>query len=334
MTEQSSSTVPIYEITPESIRAPWLSRSLRQLLEQRGKLPRRNLLPAAGAASVAVLIHSLLLGSIVYGASASSHARRSDERGIGSQAIVSSAEPVMTLILLSDNAVTEVPNPADEVIASRGLTKKDLSIVIASPNPLPAVDVPEIEDKSSQFVSEPVPVDDAGVRAALFQRYTGQIQARIERAWMRPRRALASGSFHCQVRILQDPRGYVIETDLQRCNGTTEWQLSLVQAIQSASPLPAPPNPAVFADALTLAFESSMYQTGGDEEGFERPRLVAQASFEPLKSLEPWLKARSSKDGGGGDPSVIELRIVGSPAGGSSTPVTRSPDNRPAGAEP
>ncbi len=53
--------------------------------------------------------------------------------------------------------------------------------------------------------------------------------------------------------------GNVKEVALAQCNGSTRWQLSLVQAIQSASPLPAPPNPDVFSSTLHLAFKAEEY---------------------------------------------------------------------------
>lgn len=153
-------------------------------------------------------------------------------------------------------------------------------------------------------------MDDGAERAALFQRYTGQIQARIERAWMRPRTGFEAGLFNCRVQIVQDRHGNVVETTLQRCNGAPAWQGSLVQAIQTASPLPAPPDPEVFADALTLEFTSAQYQAGGDEEGFEPERRLAQASAMPV-ALEPWLHGVPLIDRHGNEPSGVELNIHG-----------------------
>jgi hypothetical protein len=203
------------------------------------------------------------------------------EWGIGSAGIVSEAEPVMTLILIADGGSTRAGSATDDVIASRGLTAKDLAIVIASPNAFPAVDTPAIDDSHDEASPDMVLADDRASRAVLFQRYTGQIQARIERAWMRPRSGIGADSFECRVQILQDRRGNVTQTTLQHCNGTPAWQVSLVQAIQTASPLPAPPSPDVFADALTLAFTSAPYHPGGADQGFEPEQRLAQVSAVP-----------------------------------------------------
>jgi hypothetical protein len=56
------------------------------------------------------------------------------------------------------------------------------------------------------------------------------------------------------VQIEQGPTGAVTEIALERCNRDAAWQMSLVQAIQLASPLPAPPDPKVFTRVLHMEF--------------------------------------------------------------------------------
>jgi TonB C terminal len=113
--------------------------------------------------------------------------------------------------------------------------------------------------------------DDSG-DSALFGRYMGQLSARIERAWLRPRTPVGDPLFSCQVRIEQDATGAVREVTLVRCNGSTRWQLSLVQAIQAASPLPAPPDPAVFKRTFSLRFQSQPYSPAVAAELYEPPQ--------------------------------------------------------------
>ena len=107
------------------------------------------------------------------------------------------------------------------------------------------------------------------IAAALFGRYMGQVTARIERAWIRPRAPVNGREFQCRVRIEQDRLGTVEEVTLQRCNGDTRWQLSVERAIESASPLPAPPDPAVFTRLLTLELSSEAFEPAKSHEGFE-----------------------------------------------------------------
>lgn len=121
----------------------------------------------------------------------------------------------------------------------------------------------------------------------LFGRYSGQIQARIERVWQRPRSAVNVGDslrsasnhaqpdFRCQVRILQDAHGAVQEVQIIDCNGGIVWQQSLVTAILAASPLPAPPNPAVFTQSLTMTFAGRGYTPGSSTNGYDIDRTVA-----------------------------------------------------------
>jgi hypothetical protein len=81
-------------------------------------------------------------------------------------------------------------------------------------------------------------------------------------------------SFSCQVGIAQDSNGYVMEVTLVHCNGNAHWQQSLVSGIQSASPLPAPPDPSLFASQLRLSFDATAFVTGGPEQGFEPEALA------------------------------------------------------------
>jgi hypothetical protein len=112
--------------------------------------------------------------------------------------------------------------------------------------------------------------------SALYGRYMGQIDARIERAWLRPRDPIKEGAFFCRARIEQDASGSVTEITLQHCNGTARWQVSLVHAIQAASPLPAPPDPKVFKTVVHLDFTSQPYSPGSSQEIYETP-VVAQS---------------------------------------------------------
>src|SRR6202012_449133 len=114
---------------------------------------------------------------------------------------------------------------------------------------------------------------DAAELARLFGVYTGQIQARIDRVWRRPRtpvNAIAvdqkptgtDESFQCEAQIVQDAKGNVQEILLPRCNGSAAWQHSLIVAIRQASPLPAPPSTRVFTQSITVTFVGLPYAEG------------------------------------------------------------------------
>jgi hypothetical protein len=160
-----------------------------------------------------------------------------------------------------------------EEAASAGRLQQNLRVTIISPDSSLEAALNIAPDEHSR-TSEEASVGEREARAALFGRYIGQIQARIERAWMRPRTAIGDDYFECRVQVQQSARGVVLEVTLKECNGGPRWQLSLVSAIQGASPLPAPPDPSVFASSLELSFSSAAFAPERTEQGFE-PSTVA-----------------------------------------------------------
>jgi hypothetical protein len=155
--------------------------------------------------------------------------------------------------------------------------------------------------------------------AILYGRYLGQLQARIERAWLRPRTEIGAASFSCRARIEQNPRGNVVGIKLDHCNGSQRWQQSLVSAIRTASPLPAPPDPSVYADRLWLSFRSENFRAGGSAEGFE-PEARAARLDPSDQSFETFARRanRGFRPDTKKETDVIDLTIIGSPTGPSS----------------
>lgn len=244
-----------------------------------------------------LLVHIVVLQSILLG-TRGPKVRPPDAQGPGATLIKSTTEPAEALILVELPSVDMRAQALSEDLASAGSAPKNLLVALISPDPLPQVAIPP--DKVDDNAETPAPVDsgDPAGRALLFGRYSGQIQARIERAWRRPRSPVSDGehpapnpatasldgsstgdhSFRCQVRILQDGHGAVQEVQMLNCNGSVIWQQSLVTAILSASPLPAPPDPAVFTRSLTMTFEGQAYTPGSSTDGYDIDRTVA-ASF-------------------------------------------------------
>jgi hypothetical protein len=112
----------------------------------------------------------------------------------------------------------------------------------------------------------------------LYGIYSGQIQARIDRLWRRPRSPIAestgdnageSTEFRCLVNIIQDQHGAVLEVLLPDCNGSSAWQRSLAIAIQQASPLPAPPDAKVFRRSIALTFVGQPYSSTAAADEYE-----------------------------------------------------------------
>lgn len=265
--DDDCATVPVYEITADSLRPPWVSRAFLKYTRAQRLVPRYRILPMLCAAAATALMHALLIAGALRYQSARSAIIPEENSGAGSIAIVSDQVPVMTLILIDEPQPMqqEADIPASELLASRGFAPDDL-IKLLSPDGEPAFDTSAANTRSSPPTAATL---DSAQRAMLFGRYVGQVDARIERGWLKPRSAIGASQFKCQVMIKQDHDGNVMETTLQVCNGDLRWQLSLVHAIQSASPLPSPPDERVFADALTLTFSALPYRPGMSAEDYE-----------------------------------------------------------------
>jgi hypothetical protein len=144
-----------------------------------------------------------------------------------------------------------------------------------------AINLPGADTETETFAQSATDLGDAETRARMWGRYTGQISARIERAWEKPRSLVNDVSkvrtgdgvdpdtFVCQVQIRQDNQGNVQEVLLLACNGPEAWRHSLVVAINQSSPLPVPPIPTVFKRALTMTFEGHIYSEAAVPESVQ-----------------------------------------------------------------
>lgn len=79
------------------------------------------------------------------------------------------------------------------------------------------------------------------------------IRAKIERAWYRP--PTATSGIDCTVYVSQIPGGEVTNVKIGTCNGDEAVRQSISDAVYRASPLPAPPDPALFERNLEVRFK-------------------------------------------------------------------------------
>jgi colicin import membrane protein len=94
---------------------------------------------------------------------------------------------------------------------------------------------------------------DAMRSSGVANQWKAQIRARIERAWIRPPSARAGAS--CEVDVTQVPGGEVVSVRVNQCTGGDEaMRASVEAAVYRASPLPPPPDPALFERNLQLTF--------------------------------------------------------------------------------
>lgn len=244
---------------------------------------KRNWWISAGSFCATALLHLLLGVPLFLGTAARRPHFLPDSFGAGSSAIVSSAQfpPSMTLIELTPESLND--DYVLENLASRGVELPQAVLILsedARPAPI-EFDEDAIEDSEVTQAA-----GDTQGRAALFGRYMGQVTARIERAWRRPRSPIGADRFECETKIEQDRRGYVVSVELRRCNGNGTWQTALVAAIESASPLPAPPEPSLFTGTIVLSFDAIEYQPGISIEGeYEPPVRFLAGNATPTQTI-------------------------------------------------
>ena len=77
------------------------------------------------------------------------------------------------------------------------------------------------------------------------------IMKKIEQRWLQPP---ATRLTPCEVVVEQDEKGAVLSAKVQDCRASKTWQDSLRNAVLKASPLPPPPDPALFDRVLVITF--------------------------------------------------------------------------------
>jgi colicin import membrane protein len=83
--------------------------------------------------------------------------------------------------------------------------------------------------------------------------WISQIANRIQRAWIRP--PSARPGIDCVVHVTQVPGGAVTSVKVGECNGDAAVRQSIEDAVIRASPLPPPPDPALFERELDIRFK-------------------------------------------------------------------------------
>ncbi|HVN45532.1 MAG TPA: cell envelope integrity protein TolA [Steroidobacteraceae bacterium] len=83
--------------------------------------------------------------------------------------------------------------------------------------------------------------------------WQSQIAAKINRNWLRPPTARAG--IECMLNVTQVPGGEVTEVSIGECNGDQAVRESIEAAVYRASPLPPPPDPALFDRHLRIDFK-------------------------------------------------------------------------------
>src|SRR5262252_6567818 len=80
-----------------------------------------------------------------------------------------------------------------------------------------------------------------------------QSAAKINRVWLRP--PTARPGIECMLNVTQVPGGEVTQVTIGECNGDQAVRESIETAVYRASPLPPPPDPALFDRQLRIDFK-------------------------------------------------------------------------------
>jgi hypothetical protein len=249
------------------------------------RAPHRFLPPTMIGVLGTLLLHALVLQSVPFGYRGSKPPDAQESADTRSKSLADGAESLVLITLPTMGSATQITsqNPSSLPTLSKLKIKSPVNV---DPPTLSVDTLALSEDQVAKSTSD----SDGAELGRLFGIYTGQIQARINRVWRRPRTPVIQAdtsvptidshvSFQCEVQIVQDAKGYVQEILLPHCNGSPEWQRSLVIAIQQASPLPAPPSVKVFTQSITLNFVGLPYVTGSAEDDYEvEPRKVANSN--------------------------------------------------------
>jgi colicin import membrane protein len=102
--------------------------------------------------------------------------------------------------------------------------------------------------EAEQALQQQLAAEQAGMEAARVQgvvaEYIGYIQERIQRSWLRP--AGSAAGLSCVVQVGLIPGGEVARVQIVRSSGDPVFDRSVETAVYKASPLPLPPDAALF----------------------------------------------------------------------------------------
>jgi hypothetical protein len=255
----------------------------------KSRAPRRFLSPTLLGILGTLLLHAALIQSLPFGSRGLKVKPPESQESANSLAISNAdAAESLELITIPTTASSQQATIKNIVSSLPDLSKlKIKSPVNIDPPAFLNIETLALSDNDQASSASNGSGEDSE-KARLLGIYTGQIQARIDRVWRRPRTPVnedtksttaVGDSFQCEAQIVQDATGNVQEILLPRCNGSAAWRRSLVLAIQQASPLPAPPDAKVFSRSIALNFIGISYVAGSAEDEYELPpRPIAKSN--------------------------------------------------------
>lgn len=177
------------------------------------------------------------------------------------------AEPAPGASIAPEKPVTPAPpKPAAPRVLTTPVPKADKPVPAAKPVPVDDRVAREKAARDARAATE-AREREAALKASLAaeERATAlrgsaqaaswydALRAHVERQWRRP--VTAKAGIRCVVLVDQVTGGEVVNARISECNGDDAVRQSIEAAVFRASPLPSPPDPALFERRLELVFE-------------------------------------------------------------------------------
>lgn len=141
---------------------------------------------------------------------------------------------------------------ADKAAAEKAAAEKAAAKAAAERARQDAEDQREREADLKRSLAAEEHADSARNGQALAS-WESMIAAKITHAWLRP--PTAKAGIDCMLSVTQVPGGEVTQVSIGQCNGDQAVRESIEAAVYRASPLPPPPDPALFDRNLRIEFK-------------------------------------------------------------------------------
>src|SRR6185312_8195474 len=125
-----------------------------------------------------------------------------------------SGVPAMTVVNLEDTVDEQAEQERESEASLEALVLPERALVPTGSFRPSTGEAPRLDVDVSPSAQDS-PASNDGENALLFGRYLGQVTARIERAWLRPRTPVGTSSFECLVQVEQDRDRSVKEITLK-----------------------------------------------------------------------------------------------------------------------
>lgn len=174
-------------------------------------------------------------------------------------AIVAALHVALASLVLRSVALVRFEEGVSDPARRGAATRLEVSLLELAPAPFTPPPTPTISTPQRIRLDAPafeLGDNEPGPEDRLRGLYLGQVRARIERAWesvsLAPR---ATDAVSCEVTIVQDARGGVIELTFPACPLDERARADLARVIRGAAPLPAPPAELAIRSEVSLTLE-------------------------------------------------------------------------------